>query len=232
MYGVSVITAITAQSTVKIADIFKVPLKVIEEQLDTLLEDLSIAAIKTGMILSKDIIELIEVKIGRLKVPIVVDPVIKAGTGCNLLEPPAIDVLATRLFPISTIVTPNIYEAEEFSKIKIKSEENMLEAAEKFIINGLKAVLIKGGHLDSNKVMDLLLLKDGTQKKFIKERVSKQDRHGSGCVLSAAITANLALQYDLYESVELAEQYLEKIYPDLLKIGHGTPPINPFYNIL
>ena len=227
----SVITAITAQSTVEISDILKVPAKIIEGQLETLLEDISIHAIKTGMLLSSDIIELVIKKIKRLNVPVVVDPIIKAGIGRTLLEDPAIDVVRTQLFPISEIVTPNIYEAEKISGIRIASEEQLLEAAENLLKNGSKAILIKGGHLDSKNVVDLLLLKDGTQKKFVKKRVAKQDRHGSGCVLSAAITANLALEYELYESVELAEKYLEKIYPDRLKIGHGTPPINPFYNL-
>ncbi|NVM54078.1 MAG: bifunctional hydroxymethylpyrimidine kinase/phosphomethylpyrimidine kinase [Candidatus Helarchaeota archaeon] len=231
VYGVCVITAITSQTTTKISDIFKIPIEIIENQLDTLLEDVSVDAIKTGMLVSSQIIELVVNKINAVNVPIVVDPIIKAGTGRSLLEKSAMDTLESLLFPIAEIITPNIFEAESFSGITIKSEAEVMKAAEKLIKKGAQAVLIKGGDLDSKDIMDFLLLRDGTNQIFTKTRVSNQERHGSGCVLSAAITANLANNYDLLESVERAEKYVEKIYPDVLEVGRGTPPMNPFYGL-
>ncbi len=231
VYGLSVITAITAQNTTKISTIFKIPLEIIEAQLDVLLEDFSIQAIKTGMLASADIIQLLVNKLKALAIPIVVDPILKAGTGRDLLEPSAIDIAMEQLFPIATIITPNIYEAEQFSGMHIESEANFREVAEHLLQRGAKAVLLKGGHLNSKQVVDFLLLPDGTHHLFRKTRISTQARHGTGCVLSAAITANLASNYDLYEAVVRAEKYLEKIYPDLVKVGYGAAPLNPFYTL-
>jgi hydroxymethylpyrimidine kinase/phosphomethylpyrimidine kinase len=231
IYGISVITAITAQNTVKISKVFQVPSEIIEAQLDLVIEDFSIDAVKTGMLVSSEVIELIADKLTPLKVPLVVDPIIQAGTGRKLLENSAINSLISTLFPIATIITPNIYEAETFSGIKLNNESDLMRAGKKMIQQGAQAVLIKGGHFISEKVIDLLILNDGTLHKFEKARVPNQNRHGSGCVLSAAITANLAKGAILYDAIIGAEQYMEKIFPGLLKIGHGTPPIDPFHNI-
>ncbi|MFX1297045.1 MAG: bifunctional hydroxymethylpyrimidine kinase/phosphomethylpyrimidine kinase [Promethearchaeota archaeon] len=231
VYGLSVLTAITAQNTIKISKIYKIPLEIIEAQLDVLLEDLSIDAIKTGMLVSSEIIDLVVSKINTKNVPIVVDPILRAGTGRDLLEESAIETLILKLIPIAELILPNIMEAEIISGIKIESELNFREVAEKLLEKGANAVLIKGGHLDSKEVLDYLLFKDGTRYVFKKTRISDQDRHGSGCVLSAAITANLAKGFDLFESIKRAEKFMEKIYPDFINIGHGVPPLNPFYNL-
>ena len=119
VYGTCVITAITAQNTVKIFKILKIPVDMIEAQLDALFEDFTIGAIKTGMLPSAEIIELVADKIGKLNVPIVVDPIIKAGVGRDLIEKEAINEFISRLFPIATLVTPNIFEAEIFFILKI-----------------------------------------------------------------------------------------------------------------
>ncbi|MHA1263761.1 MAG: bifunctional hydroxymethylpyrimidine kinase/phosphomethylpyrimidine kinase [Candidatus Helarchaeota archaeon] len=232
VYGVNVITAITAQSTVQISEVFSIPRKLIEQQLDTLLADIPIHAVKTGMLFSAETIEVVSIKIKDLGVPIIVDPVIKAGSGRKLIENAALKTLETVLFPIATLITPNIFEAEKFAQITIEEEGDMIRAAEKLIEKGARAVLVKGGHLKSEQLVDILLLENGTCRNFRKRRLINQDRHGSGCVLSAAITANLALGYSILEAVERAEKYLEKIYLDILKIGKGTPPINPFFKFI
>lgn len=231
VYGVCVITAITAQNTTKITKIFKLPLEIIESQIDVLFEDLSINAIKTGMLVSSEIIELIVEKLTSVKVPIVVDPILRAGIGHELIEKSAIKTLISKLIPISEIVLPNIFEAEIISGIKIKNESDLKKAAIKMIDQGANAVLLKGGHLNSKKVVDFLLLKDGTHHIFEKERIPNQDRHGSGCVLSAAITAQLAKKNKLYNTVLEAEKFIERIFSNIIKIGHGVPPINPFYGL-
>ncbi len=229
VYGVSVVTAITAQNTTKISKIFEIPIDIIEAQLDALLEDVSIDALKTGMVLSRKIVELVARKFGGLEIPIVVDPILKAGTGRELLEEAAIETLLSHLVPIADIIIPNVMEAERLTGIKIDSESNFTEVAEKFLERGAKAVLIKGGHLISKEVLDFLLLEDGTRHIFQKVRYSGQDRHGSGCVLSAAITANLARGFDIFDAVKRAERFIERIFPDILDIGRGVPPINPLY---
>jgi len=232
VYGTCVITAITAQNTMKITKIFKIPLDLIEAQLDVLFEDFAISALKTGMLPSTEIIDLVVDKIDGLNSPIIVDPIIKAGVGRDLIEKAAINKFISRLFPIAKLITPNIFEAESFSGIKIKSELDMRKSANKMIEKGANAVLIKGGHLNIPKIFDFLFLNDKTEKIFEKPRVQGQIRHGAGCILSAAITANLAKKYDLYEAVDRAEKYIDMIFPEILKIGHGNPPMNPFYNIL
>ncbi|NVM28611.1 MAG: bifunctional hydroxymethylpyrimidine kinase/phosphomethylpyrimidine kinase [Candidatus Helarchaeota archaeon] len=230
VFGVSVITAITAQNTMKVSKIFKVPIDIIEAQLDAILEDVTINAIKTGMLVSTENIELVASKLKPLKAPLVVDPIIKAGTGRELIEDSAIDKLKTLLLPLATIITPNIHEAEILSGIQINSEADAMKAGEELIQMGANAVLIKGRHFKSKKVVDLLFMKDGTHLTMDKKR-NKEDRHGSGCVLSASITSYLALDWSLNEAVANAEEYMNKIYPGLLKIGHGTPPINPFHEL-
>ena len=228
VYGICVITAITAQNTTKVFKIFKIPMDMIEAQLDALLEDFSIGAIKTGMLPSAEIIALVADKIKGLNVPIVVDPIIKAGVGRDLIEKEAINELVSRLFPMATLVTPNIFEAESFSGVKVKSESYLKSCAQKLMEKGVKAVLIKGGHLNAPEVVDFLFLKNGKQKVFRKPRVQGETRHGTGCVLSAAITANLANKMDLIEAVDRAEKYIDLIFPEILKVGRGNPPINPF----
>jgi len=228
VYGTCVITAITAQNTVKVFKILKMPVDMIEAQLDALFEDFTIDAIKTGMLPSAEIIELVADKIGKLNVPIVVDPIIKAGVGRDLIEKEAINEFISRLFPIATLVTPNIFEAEIFSGIKVKSESDLKICAKKVLEKGVEAVLIKGGHLNVPDIIDFLLLKNGRQKTFKKSRVQGQTRHGTGCVLSAAITANLAKKDDLLEAVDRAEKYIDLIFPEAVNVGRGNPPINPF----
>jgi len=231
IYGTCVITAITAQNTTKISKIFKIPLEMIEAQLDAVFEDFAINAIKTGMLPSPEIIDLVVERIEGLNIPIVVDPIIKAGIGRDLIEKAAINKFLSRLFPIAELITPNIFEAESFSGIKVKSESDLRKCASKIIEKGAKAVLIKGGHLNMPNVIDFLFLQDETQRIFKKPRIQGETRHGTGCVLSAAITANLAQKYDVCESVDHAEQYIDMIFPDILKVGQGNPPINPFYKI-
>lgn len=231
VYGTCVITAITAQNTTKVFKIFKIPVEMIEAQLDALLNDFSIGAIKTGMLPSAEIIALVADKIKGLNVPIVVDPIIKAGVGRDLIEKEAIGEFISRLFPIATLVTPNIFEAESFSGVKANLESDLKIAAQKLIEKGVKAVLIKGGHLNVPEVIDFLFLNNGKQKIFRKPRVQGQTRHGTGCVLSAAITANLANKMGLLEAVDRAEKYMELIFPEVLKVGRGNPPINPFSKI-
>ncbi len=228
VYGTCVITAVTAQNTTKVFKILKIPVEMIEAQLDALFEDFTIGAIKTGMLPSAEIIELVADKIGKLNVPIVVDPIIKAGVGRDLIEKEAINEFISRLFPIATLVTPNIFEAEIFSGTKVKSESDLKPCAKKVLEKGVEAVLIKGGHLNVPDVIDFLLLKNGRQTTFKKSRFQGQTRHGTGCVLSAAITANLANKYDLLEAVDRAEKYIDLIFPEALNVGRGNPPINPF----
>lgn len=229
IYGLCVITAITAQNTTNIFKIFKIPLDMIEAQLDALIEDFTISAVKTGMLPSAEIIALVADKLKKLNVPIVVDPIIRAGVGRDLIEKDAVNEFVSRLFPIATLVTPNIFEAESFSGVKVKSESDLKINAQKIIGKGVKAVLIKGGHLNVPEVIDFLFLKNEKQKVFRKPRVQGQTRHGTGCVLSAAIAANLANKMDLLEAVDRAEKYIDMIFPEVLKIGHGNPPINPFF---
>jgi hydroxymethylpyrimidine/phosphomethylpyrimidine kinase len=228
IYGVCVITALTAQNTTNVFKIFKIPLDMIEAQLDALFEDFTISSIKTGMLPSAEIIALVANKLSGLNVPIVVDPIIQAGVGRDLIEKEAINEFISRLFPIATLVTPNIFEAESFSGVRVKSESDLKVSAQKMIEKGVKAILIKGGHLNVPEVVDFLFLKNGKQKVFRKTRVQGQTRHGTGCVLSAAIAANLADKMDLAEAVDRAEKYIDMIFPETLKLGHGNPPINPF----
>lgn len=232
VYGVCAITALTAQNTLEVSQIFEVPIKILEAQIESLFADYAIDAVKTGMLLSSEIIEGVVRNLKDKSIPIVVDPIIDAGTGHPLLKESALDTLISQLIPIADIVIPNVMEAGKIAGLTLGTETDFRRAAEAIVSLGAKAVLIKGGHIISTKVQDFLYLKDGTHQIYEKVRYVDQDRHGSGCVLSAAITANLAKGFDILEAVKRAEAYIEKIFPDIVEVGHGVPPINPFYGVI
>ncbi|NVM01764.1 MAG: bifunctional hydroxymethylpyrimidine kinase/phosphomethylpyrimidine kinase [Candidatus Helarchaeota archaeon] len=225
VHGTSVITAITAQDTKKVYEIFEVPLKIIEKQLIAVLNDFQINFAKTGMLYNKDTIELISKQIEEYKIKLILDPIIFAGSGSRLLKEEAEKSLIKSLFPKSLIITPNIIEAGKIIGDSIKNVDDMKEAAKKIIKLGPKAVLIKGGHLKSKKIVDILYFEDAFTS-FEKNKINYQ-LHGTGCTLSAAITAYLTLENSLKESVVKAEDFIDFAiqYPIITKTE--IFPVNP-----
>lgn len=226
VYGVSVITALTAQNSLKVKDVLAVQPDFVTTQLETLFEDIPIAAAKTGMLYDMGVILAVAKFMGnRQDVKLVVDPVMVSSTGGALLKAGAAKALVMDLFPLAHLVTPNITEASTLVNIKIHDESSMEEAAVKIARLGPANVLVKGGHLVDKDAVDVLFA-DGEIFKFRKPRVETNHTHGTGCALSAAITAGLALGRDLVMAIEDAEKYITLALQSAYSVGAGPGPVN------
>lgn len=225
VYGMSVITALTAQNTLGVSGVMDVPAEFVEAQLDAIFRDITPDAIKIGMISNVEILNSIVKKLVEYRAQnIVVDPVMVSTSGSMLLAESAIGILKQKLISMASLVTPNIPEAEVLSGIEIKNLEDMMIAAEKISKLRVAAVLIKGGHSieDAND----LLYYDGEFNWFKSKRVQNTNTHGTGCTLSSAIASNLALGYNLYESIAQAKAYINKTLEAGLDLGSGSGPLN------
>ncbi|NLW42697.1 MAG: bifunctional hydroxymethylpyrimidine kinase/phosphomethylpyrimidine kinase [Tissierellia bacterium] len=230
VYGMSVITALTAQNTMGVTDIMEVTPEFLAAQLDSIFRDIYPDAIKIGMVSSKDIIKVISQKLKEYDAyNIVVDPVMVATSGSKLLKDEAIEYLEKELFPLADLLTPNIPEGEILSRIKIANEEDMSKAAK---IIGDKfncAVLLKGGH-SVNDANDLLY-DNGEVYWFIGRRIDNPNTHGTGCTLSSAIASGLAKGEELKTSISKAKEYISGALEYGLDLGKGSGPLNHMWNL-
>ena len=225
VYGMSVVTALTAQNTTGVRSVMAVTPEFLEEQMDCVFTDIRPDAVKIGMLPSAALMRAVAGKLREYGAErIVLDPVMVATSGSRLMEEDAVQVMKEELFPLADVITPNLPEAEVLAGQKIMTEQEMEEAAEKIGRNCRTAVLLKGGH-QRNDANDLLY-RDGTLRWFRGERISNPNTHGTGCTLSSAIAANLAKGYSLEESVERAKKYLSGALADLLDLGKGSGPLN------
>ena len=228
VYGVSVITAITAQNTVGVRAVQEIDPEVIAAQLDALAEDFSIAALKTGMLSSAAIIETVVTGLKRHALrPLVVDPVMIAKSGDRLLQEDAVETLRRTLLPLAHVVTPNIPEAEILTGLAIRTRADRVAAGRAIIGLGADAVVIKGGHSDEDPVVDLLVDKDGVHE-FRAARIATSSTHGTGCTFSAGIAAGLGRGEALVPAVSGARAYLSSALAQAPGLGHGHGPLNHF----
>lgn len=220
-FGASVITALTAQNTVAVTGIHPVPADFVVAQLTAVLSDLRVRAVKTGMLFSGEIIQAVAAGLARRDFPLVVDPVCVAQSGARLLEESAVTDMVRHLFPITDLLTPNIPEAELFTGLTLKSAQDICEAAERLLAMGPKAVLIKGGHMDSPASTDWYATPGQKPLPLMQSRVDTKNLHGTGCTLSAAIAAHLGLGHDMLSSVRKAQQYLHAALRSSYSVGKG-----------
>jgi hydroxymethylpyrimidine/phosphomethylpyrimidine kinase len=229
VYGSTVITAITAQNTLGVTAVHEIPTDIVAAQLDAVLEDIGADAAKTGMLSSAAIIETVASGVRRHRIDrLVVDPVMVAKSGDRLLREDAISALRETLLPLAFIVTPNAQEAEVLCGRPVRNEEEMREAAR--IIHGFGAryVVVKGGHVEGDQVVDLLF--DGAHfERFALPRVATPHTHGTGCTFSAAIAAFLARGLDVSTAVWEAKQYLHRALEAAFAIGRGRSPVHHFH---
>lgn len=224
-FGMSVITALTAQNTRGVDAIENVSVDFVKSQMDSVFTDIRPEAVKIGMVSSVDIIESISKGLRQHKAShVVVDPVMVSTSGSKLLEDGAIDALKENLMPLAQVITPNIFEAELLSEMKIKSKEDMVSAAIKINDWYKGHILIKGGHLDE-EASDLLYT-NGTAHWFKSERVDNPNTHGTGCTLSSSIASNLAKGYGVKKSIELSKAFITGAIQDQLNLGEGRGPLN------
>ena len=226
VYGMAVITALTAQNTVGVRDAFDVPPEFVRAQLDAVLDDLPVGAAKTGMLSVPATIEAVASVLGSRGLPfLVVDPVMVATSGDPLLRDDAVDVLVARLFPLATLITPNVPEAQRLSGMEIRTVEQMREAAAALVRRGARGVLITGGHLEGDRVVDLLHA-GGAFREYAAPRLDTPHTHGTGCALAAAIAAHLARGAALPEAVAHARAFVRRGIERAVVLGRGHNPLN------
>jgi hydroxymethylpyrimidine kinase/phosphomethylpyrimidine kinase len=232
VYGCTAITAITAQNTRNVAEIFGISPSIVEQQIKSVMMDMRPSAIKVGMVYSTPIIDAVYRSVKKKsKIPIVLDPILAAGTGAKLLLTEAYQSFVSKLIPSSTLITPNRMEAEKLADIMIKTENDAIEAAKKIKKLGADNVIVKGGHFESAHVTDLLLDSKGDINKFTNPRLEIKGIHGSGCNFSSAVTAYLAKGMALTEACKMANEYVHTAIRNALTIGRGLPIANPLFAI-
>lgn len=233
-FGMSAITAITAQNTTAVTAIHPVPAEVVGKQIEAVISDIGVDAIKIGMLNSPEVIEEVAKQLKHFKVKnIVLDPVMIAKSGDKLLQDESIEALKTELIPLAEIITPNIPEAEVLTGLTISNKEEMIEAARQLIDNGAKSVLLKGGHFEGETSPDCLMLNTGEVVWLESKRVKSPNTHGTGCTLSSAIASYLALGNSTIEAVKLGKQFITNaiIAGADYKIGNGHGPVHHFHEL-
>lgn len=228
-YGLSVITSITAQNTREVTRAFDLPTDLIDAQIDAIFSDFDVAAVKTGMLSSIEIVGTVAEKLRHYSPSnIVIDPVTLSKSKYPLLKPDAIECLKTELLPLATVVMPNVPEAELLTECEIQTLDDAKMAAKVIQGYGCQSVLVKGGHLSGEKSTDVLYT-DGTFTLFEAERIETKNTHGTGCTYSAAIAAHLGLGKDLFAAIQSAKDYITNAIRYSLDIGGGHGPTNHFY---
>jgi hydroxymethylpyrimidine kinase/phosphomethylpyrimidine kinase len=230
-YGMSVLTALTAQNTIGVQAIHEVPARFVSTQIDSVLSDIGADAIKTGMLANAEIVEVVARKIKYYGVKkVVVDPVMIAKSGDSLLRKDAQAALIERLIPLGMVVTPNLPEASVLTGLKVNSVEGMKKAAQRICELGAKHVVVKGGHL---RGMAIDILYDGRNFHEIEsKRIETKNTHGTGCTFASAIATLLARGETVSEAVRKAKVFITMAIQSGLSIGKGTGPTNPFAYIL
>ncbi|QSJ14980.1 bifunctional hydroxymethylpyrimidine kinase/phosphomethylpyrimidine kinase [Nostoc sp. UHCC 0702] len=234
VHGTSAITCVTAQNTLGVARVDAMPVEAVVAQIQAVVEDIGVQAAKTGMLLNQEIISAVAEQVEALQIDnLVVDPVMVSRTGAQLIDDEAVKTLRENLIPKAAIVTPNRYEAQILSGLQINSLDDMGQAAQTIHENlGAKAVLVKGGGMQGNlRGVDIWF--DGEKLEILTTRqVETKNTHGTGCTLSAAIAANLAMGNDLWPAVQQAKEYVTTALSYALEIGKGQGPVGHFFSLL
>ncbi|GLT16864.1 hydroxymethylpyrimidine/phosphomethylpyrimidine kinase [Vibrio zhanjiangensis] len=233
-YSCSVITAITSQNTLGVKAIHQVPLKHIESQLDAVLSDLNVVAVKVGMLVDSNTIKLVADKLRQYRPNyLILDPVMVSTSGHILLEYSAIAALKEALIPLADIVTPNLPESAALTGMREPTMDSQVEdIIEPLRQLGCKAVLLKGGHMESSSSSsDLLILRDSVEW-LCSSRYATNNTHGTGCTLSSAIASYLAQGYTLHKAVHLSKQYISQAiaHSGKLNVGKGKGPVHHFFD--
>ena len=227
VYGMSVITALTAQNTVGVQAVHEVPISFVKAQLDSVASDIGVDAAKTGMLSSAEIIETVAAGVREHGIDrLVVDPVAASKHGDALLRPDAVDALKREIVPLSLVVTPNVGEVELLTGVVVRSVADMPAAAAAFHELGARWVVVKGGHLPGNEDAVDLCSDGETSVEIRSERLDTRDTHGTGCTFSAAIAAELATGADVVDAVRAAKTYLTGALRRGVRIGRGIGPVD------
>lgn len=225
VYGMSAITAVTAQNTVGVSAVQPIDAEVVREQIRAVVSDIGVDAVKTGMLYTSEIIEAVADELKGIEAPVVIDPVMVAKSGSRLLKEDAEEALIKKMLPLATIVTPNLNEAARLAGMSIKNLDDAEEAARKIASLGPKAVVVKGGHLELDESVDTLYY-NGVVRRYVGKRVVG-GTHGTGCTFASAIAAFLAKGYDIFSAVDEAKRFVSDAILYSPKVGKGVAPVSP-----
>ena len=232
-YGTSAITAVTVQNTLGVTGIHSIPAAIVQQQIKAVMDDIAPLAIKIGMVHSAELaLAIAETLSSYPDIPVIFDPVMVATSGDKLIEDNTLSALRTTLFPVATLLTPNLDEAALLVGREITSLEEMLSAAKEILQTGCFAVLLKGGHLKGVKIFDVYIDKEGKEEVFESAYINSENVHGTGCTLSAAIAAHLSLGNALENAVSNSREYVFHaiLHGRNVKTGNGHGPLNHFFN--
>lgn len=231
VFGISAVTAVTVQNTQKVYAIQEIEPQIVHDQIICLFDDMTINAVKIGMVASVSLIEAIAEALTKVTAPpVVLDPVMVSKSGYALLNGDARQVLIEKLFPLADVVTPNIHEAETLTNMRIASDRQMHECARKILELGAAKVVVKGGHMEGASATDILF--DGKRFASIQApRIDTLNTHGTGCTFSSAIAAHLALGFSFFDAVARAKDYISGAIAHSLNIGKGHGPTHHFFDL-
>ena len=226
VHGMSVVAAVTAQNSVGVQGYWELPVEAVRAQLDSVLSDIGVDAVKTGMLASSVLVETVAGVLASIDVPVVVDPVGASKHGDALLAPDAVATIRERLLPLATVVTPNLAEVVQLTGVDVQRERDLARAAEAVHALGPRWVLIKGGHLsDGDEAVDALY--DGEHLALLRApRILTTHTHGTGCTLASAIASYLALGFEVPESVKAAKEYVTGAIAAGFPLGSGIGPVD------
>jgi hydroxymethylpyrimidine/phosphomethylpyrimidine kinase len=228
-YGMTAITALTAQNTCGVRAIHGVPPQMLRDQIDAVVDDIGVDAVKIGMLHAPEIVHTVAQAIDRHNLRnVVFDPVMVATSGAVLIDQAAVDVLVRELFPRASVITPNLDEGALLVGYPLNNKEDMQRAASDLLSKGARAVLLKGGHLPGDTVSDLLMTGSGDTHWMHAPRIHSPNTHGTGCTLSSAVAAHLALGASLLEAVEQSRTYVREALQAgaMVRTGKGSGPLN------
>jgi len=227
-FATTAITALTAQNTCGVQGVFPVEPEFVGRQIDSVLQDIGADAIKTGMLLSADTVEVVvrALRRGASGIPLIVDPVMVAKGGASLLDDAAVHTLKRHLIPMAALITPNLPEAEVLTGRTIESAEDIDPALDALMALGAGAVLLKGGHLPGDDIIDVLRTADGDELRLTHSRIATTSTHGTGCTLASAIAAGLAEGLRLRDAIILAERYVRDAIRFAPGLGKGHGPLD------
>jgi len=233
VHGTSAITAITAQNSVHVVEAFALPPRLVVAQIEAVAGDMAIAAVKTGMLANRGIVEAVAEAVARLRLPhLVVDPVMVAKGGDSLLDAGAVRAYVQALFPLAAVVTPNLPEAAALLGRAVRTVDEMPDAARELQALGPRAVLLKGGHLDAEEDAATDVFFDGHETFLLSvPRVATANTHGTGCTLSAAIAARLAKGQALTNAVRGAKAFVTEAIGASYAVGSGPGPVDPWHAV-
>jgi len=233
VFGCSAIASLTAQNTLGVQGVLPIPPAFVQQQIHSVLSDINVGAIKSGMLATADIIAAVADSLRAYpQIPFVLDPVMVATSGDRLLAEDAIHTLIFKLMPLATLITPNLHEAAVLLNTATASNLDQMQLqGEKILALGARAVLMKGGHIDGERATDILITAAGV-KFFSAPRLQTNNTHGTGCTLASAIAAGLAKKLSLNDSVKQAKDYLHQalVHSEKLHVGQGAGPVHHFYS--